>query len=126
MADLQLEAVFLGDRVEHLRLVDRAGNGFFDEDVDVVLEEKLSDFIMTFGGRADADGIHLAEQVPVIGVGGHLIESAQLMRAFLKYVANGDNLRFVRKLVKCFEVQGAEMSDADNGQSEFLHMRDEP
>ena len=71
--------------------------------------------MMKGGGGADIHAIDLAGQVAVVVIKGHFIMLGQALRALFLKVANRHQVHFWAKFTKDFEVPGAQMANADDG-----------
>lgn len=77
MPNLKHHSLVGRNRIEDTGLIDGAGDRLLDEGMDAGFEKLTSDLEMPGGGHCDADRIHTAEKLPVIGLrtastlGGH-------------------------------------------------------
>jgi len=92
MAHLENPAPSLGQIRESLCLLQGLGQGLFDEDVKVALQTVAGNRDVENRGDSDADGVHPAEQVPVILKCGHAQGFTQLLELSAIDVDDADQL----------------------------------
>src|SRR5689334_11219778 len=97
MPDLQYTIMFVSGIDQGLRPFDRSRNWFFNEYIDAVFEQIDADSSMIDCRNRQADRIHFAKNVPVIGKCRSLVKSRDFFGTRFENVDYTDKLR-IRKI----------------------------